>query len=488
MNQPLKRLLCTSAAVWTMSAAAALAAEPANQIEEVVVTAQKRAQSLQDIGVAVSAIGKTGLEALGRQDVTALATQVPSLQVNQYSPTITVFNIRGVSQNDFADSQEAPIAYYSDEVYISSLGAISGTTYDLERIEVLRGPQGTLFGRNATGGLTQILSAAPTRSPEGFLTVSAQSHGQYTTEGAISGPLTDTLRGRVSFTTSTGGAYIHNLAGRDLGRADFYAGRIQLAGDVGSDGEFKIKLEGLRNNHDRQAGLYTHAPAFPNSQGLGEFIGPTENPWNTCPGCDALGYRSPSANPFTGAFNGPNYFDRSYWSATGRYEQNFDSIKLTSISNYQSLAKKNGEDDDMSPVSNFQYSTSQHLYQLSQEFRLSQDLAHTHWVAGLYALKIHTFNSYNTDTTGAFGLDEIYRTILDTETLAAFGQGEVAVGHGFSVIGGLRVSKDWKKYDYLHQENGLTDFVFNPTTFPQYAKLAMGAYSAKGEIDYRPGL
>ncbi|HKT53944.1 MAG TPA: TonB-dependent receptor plug domain-containing protein, partial [Caulobacteraceae bacterium] len=147
MNRSVAWLMCTAATTCGLGASAAAAAEPPNQIQEIVVTAQKRAQNLQDVGVAVSAIGKTGLAALGRQDVTALANQAPSLQVNQYSPTITVFNIRGVSQNDFADSQEAPVAFYSDEVYISSLGAISGTTYDLERIEVLRGPQGTLFGR-----------------------------------------------------------------------------------------------------------------------------------------------------------------------------------------------------------------------------------------------------------------------------------------------------------------------------------------------------
>jgi len=131
------------------------------EVGEIVVTAQKREQSAQKIGIAVTALGKDTLAAIGRQDVTALAGHVPDLEVNQYSPTITVFNIRGVSQNDFTDAQEAPIAFYDDEVYVASLGAITGMNFDLDRAEVLRGPQGTLFGRNATGGLVQFVSAKP---------------------------------------------------------------------------------------------------------------------------------------------------------------------------------------------------------------------------------------------------------------------------------------------------------------------------------------
>ena len=103
-----------------------------------VVTAQKRSQNLQDAGLSVTALGKDSLKALGRQDVTALAKQVPSLQVNSYSPTTTVFNLRGVSHDDFADSQEAPIAFYNDEVYVGARRALSGRNFNLERMNVAR--------------------------------------------------------------------------------------------------------------------------------------------------------------------------------------------------------------------------------------------------------------------------------------------------------------------------------------------------------------
>jgi len=489
MRRGISGLLASAAIIIGMGSAAQAqsgTSEAGFEPGEIVVTAQKRSQSVQQIGLAVSALGQDNLAALGRQDVSALAAQVPGLQVNQYSPTITVFNIRGVSQNDFADSQEAPIAFYNDEVYISALGAIAGMTYDLERIEVLRGPQGTLFGRNATGGLVQVVSAKPTDHLDGFVTATVGSYGQIATEGAISGPLSDTLRARLSFTTNNGGAYIDNRLGKDLGSAKFYAGRFQLAGDVGENGRFNLKAQLLRNDHDRQGGIYSHGAAIPNAQGLGTFIGAGENPWGTCNGCDALGYGEPDRDPFTASFNGPNYFNRTFWSITGRYEQDLGGATLTSITDYQDLRKDYGEDADMSPATNFSYETAQDLYQISQELRLSGDTDRVNWLAGLYGIKIHTRNGYVTDTSGAFGLIEEYRSILNTESVAAFGQVEYKLSDQFTAIGGLRYSRDWKRFDFVHSENGVQDFVFNTALFPDFAKRRFSDYSGKVELDFKP--
>ncbi len=122
-----------------------------DKLEEITVTAQKREQNLQDVGTSVTAFESAGLQRLGLHNVTDIAEQVPGLQFNQYGSTVTVYNLRGVSQNDFSDHQEAPVAVYDDEAYVASTGALAGSMFDLQRVEVLRGPQGTLFGRNATG-------------------------------------------------------------------------------------------------------------------------------------------------------------------------------------------------------------------------------------------------------------------------------------------------------------------------------------------------
>ncbi len=460
---------------------------PSSDYGDIVVTAQKRSQNIQDIGVSVTALGAYSLAALGRQDVTALAAQVPGLQVNQYAPSVTVFNVRGVAQNDFADSQEAPIAFYSDEVYIGALGAISGMMFDLERVEVLRGPQGTLFGRNATGGLVQIVSAKPTKSLEGFVTGTVGSYGQVATEGAISGPLSDGVLGRLSFATNHGGTYMQNSAGPDNGGAKFYAGRAQLAIDVGSAGKLNLKGQVLRNDNDRQASLYSHISAIPNAQGLGQYIARNENPWGTCNGCDAFGYVEPDDDPFTVAYNAPIYFDRTYWDVAARYEHDLgNGTTLTSITDFQRLFKRYGEDSDLSPATLFHYTTYQNLKQMSQELRLSGDTGLLNWTVGGYGIRIRSQNDYNTDATGAFGLDERYGGKLSTDSLAAFGQLEYKLSDQFTVIGGLRYSWDWKTYDFTHVDNGVVDLAFNKSTFPDLAQNNFSDYSGKIELDYKP--
>ena len=449
---------------------------------EIVVTAQKREQRLSEIGIAITAMGRTDLMEMGRQDVTALATRVPNLAVNQYSPTITVFNIRGVSQNDFADSQEAPIAFYNDEVYVAQLGAISGQNFDLERVEVLRGPQGTLFGRNATGGLIQIVTAKPTRSLGGFLSLTGGSYGQFATEGAISGPLSDTVRARFSFTTDNHRGYIKNSLGRDLGGAEFYAGRLQVAADVGG-GVMTVKAQVLRNDNDSGAGMYSPATSVLDADGLGVFVGPNDDPYGTCPGCNVLGYK-PSADPLKVSDNHKPNFDRTHWSVTGRYVKDLGGITLTSISDYQHIRKIYTEDSDLSPIDAFNYSTTQLAYQYSQELRLSANGERLNWVAGLYGLKIRTDNQYFADFTGIGGPFARYGGVLNTESLAAFGQIEYKLTDNISAIGGLRYSQDWKKIDYFAIDSSGVPFTFNPRSDSSLAKKRFGNYSGKVELDY----
>lgn len=461
------------------------------QSSDIVVTAQKREQSLQDVSVSVTALGADAIESLGRQDVTALANQVPNLQTNQYAPTVTVFNIRGISQNDFADQQEAPIAFYNDEVYVGALGAISGQTFDIERIEVLRGPQGTLFGRNATGGLIQILTADPSPQLEGFATVTAGSYGQIATEGAIGGPLSDGVRARLSATTNHHGGYIENRIGPDLGASRFFGGRLQVEADVGQAGTLLIKLQGLRNDNERSGGLYTHAATGFDEDGLGFRLRSDEDFWGTGPGNDAVGYRDEDDDPYEGSYDHVGRFDRKYWSATARYEHDFGNIDFVSLTDYQSLDKRYSEDADVSPEDVFVYSTAQDLYQLSQEFRLTGTADKLTWIAGVYGLKIRSDNDYQVDLSESLGLLNDYGGRQTTGAVALFGQAEYAFNDFVSLIAGARYTWDTKKYDFHHVQRdvlgGTTDvFDFNTTTDPDLAKLTSNDYSGKIQVDVRP--
>ena len=148
-------------AVLAAMAATALSTVPAiaqNVLEEVVVSAQKREQNIQDVGISMSAFTGEQLKALGVQESFDVAAFTPGVHISgNLAGQNTQFTIRGVTQNDFNDIVEAPNAVYLDEGYVAVAQAQTFGVYDIDRVEVLKGPQGTLFGRNATGGLVHYI-------------------------------------------------------------------------------------------------------------------------------------------------------------------------------------------------------------------------------------------------------------------------------------------------------------------------------------------
>ncbi len=128
-----------------------------------MVTAQKREENLQDVGISITAFSGNQLQQLGMTRSVDIAQQVPAMQLQTFTPAFTIINLRGISQNNFQDNLEAPVAVYVDGAYIPSMNAINGLLFDTKRVEVLRGPQGTLFGRNTTGGLVQYITNGATQ-------------------------------------------------------------------------------------------------------------------------------------------------------------------------------------------------------------------------------------------------------------------------------------------------------------------------------------
>jgi iron complex outermembrane receptor protein len=131
-------------------------------LEEVVVSAQKREQNIQDVGIAIAAFTGDQLKAMGIESSYDIATFTPGVHISgAMAGQNSQFTIRGVTQSDFNDIVEAPNAVYLDEGYIPIANAQTFGLFDIERVEVLKGPQGTLFGRNATGGLVHYISRKP---------------------------------------------------------------------------------------------------------------------------------------------------------------------------------------------------------------------------------------------------------------------------------------------------------------------------------------
>jgi iron complex outermembrane receptor protein len=267
------------AAVLALAAPAAAQAQQAGAssgIEEIVVTAQRREERLQDVGIAVTALGPDQLAELNINVATDITRVVPSLKMNAYSSSQVVFNIRGVSQNDYGDQQEPPVAVYQDDSYSSSINLASFPVFDLARVEVLRGPQGTLFGRNATGGAIQFVSNRPTDTFEGYVTGTYGSYNQFILEGAVSGPLADNLQGRIAAISNQDDGYMESVIPGidDRGGNDHYALRGQLAWQPSDATDLNLIVRYMKADGETQAGIYSHEPACPNGQSQGEFTPP----------------------------------------------------------------------------------------------------------------------------------------------------------------------------------------------------------------------
>src|SRR5690606_22141650 len=144
------------------------------------------------------------------------------------SPVAGLISIRGVSQNDFAGHIEPANAYYIDEIYQPSNATSVQRLFDVERVEILKGPQGTLFGRNATGGLLHVITRQPSQTLDGFAELTIGSFDQLGFEGALGGPLSDTVSARASVFYNRHDGYFENAVGPDIANDDTIAGRAQV--------------------------------------------------------------------------------------------------------------------------------------------------------------------------------------------------------------------------------------------------------------------
>lgn len=464
----------------------------ANVLEEVTVTAQKREQSLQDVGVAVTAFTESQIRDLNFTNTVDITAQTPSLQLYEWSPTYTVFNIRGVSQNDFADHLEPPVAVYMDDSYISMPGALNGPLFDMQRVEVLRGPQGTLFGRNATGGLIRFISNMPTKTPTGYVIASVGERDLLDVQAAISGPLVnDKILGRLAVQyQQQDGSLKTNI--RDIGGKDGTAARGHLQFFLSDSVELLISGRWARND-DMAAGGYARDPAAAGPDGLGVSLG--------------------RGDPYENTLNQRGFLDKEVYGASAKFTWDIrDSLEFVSITDYSTLDKLYIEDTDATEAPGFAFSTFQDFRQYSQEFRLSGGSDRLNWVTGVYYLDMHSENGggvngyavsgYSLFIGGTRGL-----WINDVESYSAFGQLDFALTDQFTLVAGLRYSNDDKTHvfnarhfstdspvaiDYFDNDDGPTltveetcDYFFAPGDPNVPACIAAGGYYSP-VISYDP--
>jgi iron complex outermembrane receptor protein len=194
----------------------------AGELAEIIVTAQKRQQSINTVGMAITAAAATQLQDMGIDSVSGLAKLDPSVVVSQSLYGAPVYAIRGVAYNDYSLAASPTVSVYTDEVPYPYLALAKAVSFDVERVELLKGPQGTLFGQNATGGAVNYIAAKPTSTLAMGFGTSYDSFGAAGFNGFISGPISATLRGRLAFDIHEGGAWQESISriGDKLGDKD----------------------------------------------------------------------------------------------------------------------------------------------------------------------------------------------------------------------------------------------------------------------------
>jgi iron complex outermembrane receptor protein len=523
-----------------------VAAEP--ESGDIVVTAQRRAQSLQDVGIAVAAFGGQELKTMGATSSLEIARLTPGVHISgNVGGQNSQFTIRGVTQNDFNDAIEAPVAVYIDDGYIPNMQGQTFGLFDLERVEVLKGPQGTLFGRNATGGLVHYVVKKPSKSLEATIDGTYGRFNQVKLEGAVGGPITETVSGRVSmffnrhdpiwkniYPKGAAGDTAVNLGGtvnpccQDEWNDNTLAGRAQLQYDAGE--RLKIRLVGAAARQHLSSGPYTSIATVPVVDAQGRVVnsiyaGPNEtrpaidtsgNPFygfassgapNTrAPGADWFGFIAPDAGQrlISKDFARSDLNRTESWNGALHLDYEFDNATLVSVTDYKKFTKNFAMDVDASSTSLVEYGTKADTQSITQELRLTGNTDKLNWTVGAYYLDIdaQSSNGFMAPAYSIFsgifgatatGIDLVNDFRLKTQSGSLFGQLEYKFAPKWTVILGGRLIREHQNYHF--ESNAMADadpfridtgtplFALQPTFNDKRTKTL---WAGKFQVEYRP--
>lgn len=369
------RKTAKKAKTWLLSAV--LGSGSANilaaQLEEVIITAQKRQESSQDVGAAITALNQNQLVKADVNNIQDLQNMAPSLQIGESFGFAQVV-VRGIgTDNPFAGGDPS-VAMHFDGVVTGQSSAQFGSLFDIERIEILRGPQGTLYGRNATGGAINVITHKPTQETTGYGRLTLGNYELIKFEGAAGGALSETLQGRLAIRTVDRGGYGENIAtGEDIDDANQQSVRAQLSWQPTDNSDLRLALEHHQEDDANYMPKYRSASYDP-------------APIPALEPQPASGERA--ADPRDLNSNVELQNERNQDSYTLEYNWDINNkLSLTSLSNYQTFEKIPQADFDMTEVDFYIWSEQFDTTQVSEELRLNYEGETSHGLIGLYYYK-----------------------------------------------------------------------------------------------------
>lgn len=441
-------------------------------MEEVTVTARKRGENMQDVPIAISAFSSEQIKSGNITNLDEIAPLTPGLNFGKQNESRPQIYIRGIGSRQFDVGAESSVGVFIDEVYVGRFSAgLSGLT-DIERVEVLKGPQGTLYGRNTIGGAINVITKRPTETLDMNFEVGAGNMGYTTTEGAISGPLVgDKLLGRLSFSYRDRDGYVENLntgtEHKDLDQASL---RGKLLFRPNNDLDILFTID--ENRSDPDAGLQ------------GEYVAGL--PVLATPGFLPPPETTPSR--FDEYYNTDSRFERDISTYSIRADWNLDNnADLTLISAYSEVDLSEARDLDSTQVDGIEHITDEESKQITHELRLASIPGgwmtlddRIDWIVGLYYLKEEPWRQENLQG----GLDSVFSRIaasidaggppaplapgqqfidnfltvnIETTSIAIFGQSTIDITEDLALTLGARYTSDEKDGVYTATSN--RDFV-----------------------------
>ncbi|MBT8077962.1 MAG: TonB-dependent receptor [Gammaproteobacteria bacterium] len=464
-------------------------------IEEIVVTAQKREQGINDIGITVNAFTGEQLRDFGFTRAEDIALLTPGLTVNETAATgVPLYTIRGVGFQDYSTAASSTVGLYYDGVAMPYTVMTRGLMFDVERVEVLKGPQGDLYGRNTTAGQINFISAMPTDEFQAGINVGYGSFRTADIEGYASGPFSDRVRGRFALrSVQSGEGWQKSLTRNDeLGEIDVTAMRGLLEMDLGDSAELLLKVQYVDDQSDNQAntaydGTIAGLGPFQNPYTpLDQYFLPTGSnfgetpPWYSTGDNRAADWTNSYTSPQTGrVFNLRPGRDNQLTGISATLNWELGDTTLTSITAYDEFERVEANDWDGGFYNDSSNINTTDLSVFSQELRLSGGDDQLYWIAGLYYSRDEMDEYYHYFMSDSvFGLGSIpwgvglfaptpiveLDTIYDQETTSAavFGRVEWQFTDAWRLTMGLRYTdeeRNWSGCTFIADDGSLAAFL-----------------------------
>lgn len=414
------------------------------QVAEVIVTAQKREERLLDVGLAVSSLNAETLRTQRVATTSDLVTQVPNVDVKENIPGAqAIITVRGVGLNDFSSTNNSTVGVYVDDVFLASFAEMDFNLYDLDRIEVLKGPQGTLYGRNSTAGAINIISAAPSLAGNsGMISATAANFSRYEGEAWANLVASDQLAFRFSGKAikQDEGYWTSRPLGTDLGAQDILLGRAQMLWRPSDATSVKLKIEAERNRSEIGSGkFFGTIPAV-----VGATCPNFSNP-AVC--TDSHGFTDTNPDPFSVTTGHAAPYRVRQTNATLHVDQDLGFATLSSVTGYIDFKRGFYIDADAAPTTDAEFDQNDKVRQFTQELRLAGGSAdRATWLVGAY----YSWDRVRTFSPGflhdLFNTDVLITADQRTESRAVFGQVDWALTPQLKLVTGLRYTDEDRSY------------------------------------------